>query len=63
MNRHPADLLSLAFGLIFAAVAIMLLMGDLAALSWEWIGPVVIIAVGAIVSVAARPKARASDES
>jgi membrane protein YdbS with pleckstrin-like domain len=56
MNRHPTDLVSLAFGLLFAAVASVMLFADLSAVSWEWIGPVLVIAVGAIVIVAARPR-------
>ena len=55
MSRHRTDYLSLAFGVIFAAVAAVLLFGDLGAMSWEWIGPVAVIAIGAIVFLAARP--------
>ena len=60
MTRHHTDYLSLAFGLIFAAVAAVMLFGDLGALSWEWIGPVAVIAIGAIVILAARPRRAAA---
>ena len=63
MTRHHTDYLSLAFGLIFAAVAAVMLFGDLGALSWEWIGPVGVIAIGAIVILAARPRREATPHS
>ena len=56
MTRHAADYLSLAFGLFFAAVAAVMLFGDLGAISWEWVGPIAVIAIGAIVILAARPR-------
>jgi hypothetical protein len=56
MTRHATDFLSLTFGLLFAAVAAVMLFGDLGALSWEWIGPVAVITIGAIVILAARPR-------
>ena len=62
MTRHSTDYLSLGFGLIFAAVAAGLLFGDLAAMSWEWLGPVVVIGIGAIVILAARPGRRADPQ-
>ncbi len=58
MNRHQTDLLSLAFGALFAAVATVMLFGDLAAVSWEWVAPIVLIAIGAMVIAAARPRHR-----
>jgi membrane protein YdbS with pleckstrin-like domain len=56
MTRHDTDYLSLAFGLLFAAVAAVMLFGELGAISWEWVGPVAVIAIGAIVILAARPR-------
>lgn len=54
MARHPADLLSLVFGLIFAAVGLVLLSGDTGALSLAWVGPLTAIALGALLFLAAR---------
>ncbi len=56
MTRHATDSMSLIFGLLFAAIAAVLLFGDLAAISWEWVLPVGVIAVGAAVILAARPR-------
>ena len=62
MTRHPADLVSLSFGLLFAAIALVLLFGDVNAVSWEWVGPLALIAVGVVAIVAARPTRADSDE-
>jgi hypothetical protein len=63
MARHPVDLLSLAFGLLFGAASLLLLIGGIDAVSWEWIGPVAAIAAGGILILAARPKGPAADGS
>jgi hypothetical protein len=55
MTRHATDYLSLTFGILFAAVAAVMLFGDLGAMSWGWVGPVAVIAIGAFVIFAARP--------
>ena len=52
MNRHPADLVSLAFGLLFSVIGLVLLAGDQLALSWAWLAPTMVIALGAILIVA-----------
>ena len=54
MSRHPADLLSLSFGLLFAAIGLVLLSGGGGALSLAWIGPLVAVALGAVLVLAAR---------
>lgn len=58
MRRHAFDGLSLAFGLLFTAVGLVLLGGDPAhgAISLPWAGPIVAIGVGLLVIVAARPR-------
>ena len=62
MTRHATDSLSLIFGLLFAAIAAVLLFGDLAAISWEWVLPVAVIGVGAAVILAARPRREATPD-
>jgi hypothetical protein len=54
MGRHPADFVSLAFGLLFAAVGLVLLSGDRGALSLAWVGPLTAIALGGLLFLAAR---------
>lgn len=58
MRRHDFDGLSLAFGLVFTAVGLLLLGGDPAhgAISLPWAGPIVAIGVGLLVILAARPR-------
>jgi hypothetical protein len=62
MGRHPADFLSLSFGLLFAAVGLVLLSGDRGALSLAWVGPLTAIALGALLFLAARSTRTAPDE-
>jgi hypothetical protein len=54
MARHPADLLSLFFGLLFAAIGLVLLSGGYGALSLAWVGPLVAVALGVVLVLAAR---------
>lgn len=54
MTRHRADPLSLFFGLLFAAVGLVLLSGGEGALSLTWVGPLVPIVLGAVLVLAAR---------
>lgn len=49
MTRHAPDLASLVFGLLFAIIGLVLLLGDIAALSLEWLIPLLAIAVGALM--------------
>jgi hypothetical protein len=52
MTRHPADLLSLGFGLFFVAIGLVLAFGQQVPLSWSWVAPVTVIAIGAILIAA-----------
>lgn len=58
MRRHDLDPLSLAFGLLFATVGLVLLGGDPArdSVSLAWAGPAVAIGLGLLVVIAARPR-------
>ena len=66
MTRHPADLLSLGFGLFFAAIGLALAFGQRMPLSWNWIAPVTVIAIGVLLIGAGwsrrEPSASEADE-
>ncbi len=57
MNRHAPDIASLAFGLLFSVVGLVLLFGDIAALSFEWLFPGIAIALGALLIWTGRSRA------
>jgi hypothetical protein len=63
MTRHPADLLSLSFGLVFLTIGLVLLSGDTGALSLAWVGPLTAIALGGLIFLAARSSRAAADET
>jgi cytochrome c-type biogenesis protein CcmH/NrfF len=70
MRRHELDALSFVFGLVFAGTGLVLLGGRALreGLTLPWAGPLVAIALGVLIVIAARPRlARpdrpASDES
>lgn len=54
MSRHPADPVSLVFGMLFAAIGLVLLTGGDRALSLAWVGPLTAVALGALLILAAR---------
>lgn len=54
MARHTADLVSLAFGLLFAGIGLTLLFPAIDVVSLEWVLPVTAIAIGALFIVAGR---------
>lgn len=62
MLRHPADLLSLVFGLLFAAIGLVLLSGGGSAVSMTWVGPLVAVGLGALLLLAARSRHQIPDE-
>jgi hypothetical protein len=61
MARHPADLLSLSFGLLFVAVALVLFSGGIETFSLEWVAPLAAIILGAVLILVARPSAPSDD--
>jgi hypothetical protein len=63
MSRHSADLLSMTFGLLFAAVGLVLLSGGSGTLSLAWVGPLTAIALGGLLFLAARSTRSAPDEN
>jgi hypothetical protein len=56
MSRHPADLISLTFGLAFAAIGVVLLFGSIDELRLDWVIPAAIVILGVLLIVAARPR-------
>lgn len=63
MSRHPADFASLVFGVFFAAIGLVLLSGSSGAMSLAWVGPLVAVALGALLVMAARSAHTGPDES
>ena len=62
MARHPADLLSLTFGVLFAATGLILLTDSTDWASFDWVGPLVAIILGAVLILVARSSGVAGDE-
>jgi hypothetical protein len=54
MTRHTADFVSLAFGLLFTAIGLLLLSGGFDGLSLEWVGPLAAVVLGGILILAGR---------
>lgn len=62
MTRHATDLVSLAFGLLFAAIGAVLLADQRLAISTDWLPPVVAIGLGAIlIAAGARQRGRVDE--
>ena len=51
MKRHPFDPFSLLFGLFFAIVGLVFLLGDvdIIDLGWHWLWPIPLLFVGALI--------------
>ena len=56
MTRHPADIVSLAFGLLFTVVGLVLLSGLRGRCPRSGWHPAAVIVLGVLLIVAARPK-------
>jgi hypothetical protein len=54
MTRHPADLISLTFGLLFAAFGVLLLFGRIDDLRLDWVLPAATVILGVLLIVVAR---------
>jgi hypothetical protein len=61
MARHAADLVSLAFGLLFAGIGLALFLPAVDVVSLEWVLPVTAIAIGALFIVAGRSRRSDAD--
>ena len=55
MQPHDLDAVSLAFGLAFASLGVSFLLSPLGVfdLPWQWVAPVLILGLGAVVLVSA----------
>ena len=51
MTRHPADLISLTFGLLFAAIGVLLLFGRIDDLRLDWVLPAATVVLGVLLIV------------
>jgi hypothetical protein len=63
MPRHATDLVSLAFGLLFAAFGVVLLAGQRLAISTDWLAPGVAIGLGAILIAAGARRRGPAEEA
>ena len=58
MTRHSPDLVSLTFGMLFAAIGILLLLGRLDGIRLDWLVPAVTVVLGVLLIVLASPIGR-----
>jgi len=58
MTRHSPDLVSLTFGVLFAAIGILLLLGRLDGIRLDWLIPTAIVVLGVLLIVLASPIGR-----
>jgi hypothetical protein len=64
MTRHPADLISLTFGLLFAAIGVLLLFGRIDDLRLDWVLPAATLILGVLLIVVARSmRSQSADET
>ena len=66
MTRHSPDLISLTFGMLFAAIGILLLLGRLDGIRLDWLIPAVTVVLGVLLIVLASPigrRPKADDEA
>ena len=62
MARHPADFVSLIFGVLFAAIGVVLLLGRLDGIRLDWVLPVATVVLGVLLIVLARSIGRESND-
>jgi len=65
MTRHSPDLVSLTFGVLFAVIGILLLLGQLDGIRLDWLIPTVVVVLGVLLIALASPigrKANLDDE-
>lgn len=62
MTRHPADLVSLTFGMLFVAIGFVLLLGRLDGIRLDWVLPAATVIVGVLLISVARSARRETDD-
>ena len=62
MTRHPADLISLTFGLLFAAIGVLLLFGRIDDLRLDWVLPAATVILGVLLIAVARSRRSQPDD-
>jgi uncharacterized protein YacL len=62
MTRHPTDLVSLTFGMLFGALGVVLLLGRLDGLNVDWVIPAAIVVLGVLLIVLARSIGRRRED-
>ena len=61
MTRHSPDLVSLTFGVLFAVIGILLLLGQLDGIRLDWLIPTAVVVLGVLLialasAIGRRPK-------
>ena len=56
--RHSPDLVSLTFGVLFAAIGVLLLFGQLDGIRLDWLIPVITVVLGVLLIILASPLGR-----
>jgi hypothetical protein len=62
MPRHSPDLVSLTFGILFAAIGVVLLLGRLDTIRLDWVIPAAVVVLGVLLIVLARPTGTRPDD-
>ena len=60
MARHSPDLISLSFGVLFSVIGVVLLLGQLEGIRFDWVVPAATVVLGVLLIVLARPIGRQS---
>jgi hypothetical protein len=58
MTRHSPDLVSLTFGVLFAVIGILLLLGQLDGIRLDWLIPTAVVVLGVLLIALASPIGR-----
>jgi hypothetical protein len=62
MVRHSTDLVSLTFGILFATIGVVLLLGQLDTIRLDWVIPTATVVLGVLLIVLARPTRTEPDD-
>ncbi len=65
MQPHDLDVVSLSFGIAFASLGVSFLLSPLGVLDlpWQWVGPVLILALGGLLLASAVRSLRRSADA
>jgi hypothetical protein len=61
MTRHSPDLVSLSFGVLFAVIGLVLLLGRLDGIRLDWVVPAATVVLGVLLIMLTRSIGRPSE--